>query len=220
MITYKVSFQINQPIIMNYQGIMFDALIMKEWLRITGKDTGAGLKYIPTDQLINITDLDLFAKNEHGLVYASRLLHEDAFWDTMFWCKRFNVKRALQFSDLQGNVNVQKGRFKSYKEKLSTLNTNEAWFYFAVDNDNQYDRIAQCLKRIRFLGKKTSTGNGECELIGISEASDDVWKEIIRPIPMRMIQDKEKVTHISYVNWQPPYWQSNNQELCAVEGTL
>ncbi len=219
MRTYKATFKVTTPIITNYHGIMFDALIMKQWLQISEIDKGIGRRYIPDSELINLADLDLFAYHTDGWAYASRLLCGESFWDSMFWCKRFSTNNAIEFSDVKGVINKQAGRYKSYKGKLSTLNVKEAWFYFAVDNDNQLEKIKSCLNEITSLGKKSMIGYGDCSLSDLSLANNDVWQTIIRAIPMRMIKDKAGVSNVAYMNWYPPYWQ-DNRELCAIAGTL
>lgn len=218
MITHKLVFDVQTPIITNYQGIMFDSLIMGLHLQREGRASLSGVNQVNMNNVIDIDTLDLFARHESGYILASRLLCDNPVWDNMFWCKKINGNDILRYSECEAKINISKGKYKSYKEILATLVTPCAYFYFASDTQEQAKRVIDLSKSIYALGKKSTSGGGQCKLKDVIVCGNDVWRKIMRPIPKRMMVGTEyKSDHLAFQAYKPPYW-CTEKELCIISG--
>ena len=137
---------------------------------------------------------------------ASALFPEGGTQETiLMWRKKFQASRAERI--VAGSPNLQNGPYREYNTPLPLLlcHTMVAW---AVGNRN---KIKKAIRRVKFLGKKSSLGVGKVIGLEVELAVDDFSLvkngRAMRWLPMPGAP--------RLVRTQPPYWNLHGRVPCC-----
>lgn len=204
--THKISFELSSPILLDYYGVGFDALILKAF---------HGNQYPTAQKEVDISLLDtLFNRHEDGWLKVSFLLHGEGATGNGFWCKRLG-KRLYDYYASSKKIDTTRGRFKSYKVGFDTLSVPRVWFYFDA-KEGRLNAIDNLCQGIVGIGKKVAQGYGFVSGFHIERAEDSVWREVLRPIPKDQFSGTPR--RLEYRTATPPYWMNENAQICIVDG--
>lgn len=138
---------------------------------------------------------------------ASALFPKDQEESLMFWRKKFRNNRV----DLtQGSPSLTNGIYREYNVPmpLSVCTEVSAWCV----GDRQ--RVKQLMKRLRYLGKKSSIGRGQIVDVDVEICGEDF--SMVREC--RAMRWLPKQGSPRLVRTMPPYWNNTNRVECCEVG--
>jgi hypothetical protein len=125
----------------------------------------------------------------------------------IFWRKKFRQSRIEM---TQGSPNLTNGIYREYNTPLPLTVCTQAYAYCVGDRG----RVRQLLKRLKWLGKKSSMGRGQITSVEVEHCSQD-WSCVKDGLAMRWLP-KESATRL--VRTLPPYWNNIDRTPCCEVG--
>lgn len=206
---FKVEFQVASPVIL--QGRLYlDAVLLSLGVQ-------AGIPYEVVASELPITQWD-------GIYRCSQLLW-DGLPDTIIAKKQMNIWTPRELDDHAKTT--QKGftksdRKKNYKPLMDEYPAMDIpQVFFIVETDNPECLLA-AVQNIPALGKWSRKGYGNIAGVAMTSTGDDPWVMAdgcpARALPVDLWERMYGGPHaLAMENIHPPYWATNQAQLCAVE---
>lgn len=155
-----------------------------------------------------------------GIYHASNPIFNVNFIDNEFISKNFDNKLYKEIGkkpDVPALYEKGSGRLKAWLVSFEKISTDKVIYY--VNGD--FEKIAELLANLRYLGKKASIGVGKIKSITIDEIEND----------LSLVQDNKAMRHLpnipKYQNLKNigkvllplthPYWKKGNDEICLCD---
>lgn len=144
------------------------------------------------------------------------------YYDKEKLIKTFDHEMYAKFGEIvskngvpKGIVNTAQGKYKNEFYSIERIGVDSIIYYVRGHKET----IERLLKRLRFIGKKSSLGWGEIKNISIEETMQDYSifknKQLMRNIPIKNSFgfESEKVNLLRLTH---PYWSRTNLHECLV----
>lgn len=209
----KVSFRLSAPIALTHPWMHFDSLVAHLLMRdAMGEDYYLLPRKFPFSRLLRNVELP-----SHPIKQTKDLFHASvSFFDTGRQAVEVLYKR---FEDrwVGGKRKISRGSgyFRDYMIQHIYIPATIVEFYVCGDGEI----LERLCHLVIGLGDNSRIGWGAVRKVEITPQQED-WSIVYKGVAMRPIPEH----HLSYASermylaWRPPYWASENVDLCAPPG--
>lgn len=161
-----------------------------------------------------------FLSFSDGIYHASNPIFNINFIGNEFMSKNFDNKF---YKEIGKNPNIPalyekgSGRLKAWLVSFEKISTDKITYYVKGD----FEKIADLLKNLRYIGKKASIGFGKIKSISIDEIENDL-SLVQNNKAMRHLPDISKYQNLKNIGkvllpLTHPYWKKGNDEVCLCD---
>lgn len=194
---------------------MLDSLLAKTWLQQNYPELFSNKAGYSREEIFDFinTDFPINFNPEFNCFEASQIFltgNIQSFVTSEK--KRWNEYQQWRLSDKeQGNIDVQRGNFKSANIPRVGYAASKAVAYFNGD----VNKVLDLLDSIVGLGKKVNKGYGWIRKFEITETKDKFFDKLLRPLPLDKCTKLNFTGQIKVLRTLPPYHQFVNAIPCV-----
>jgi CRISPR type IV-associated protein Csf3 len=171
---------------------------------------------VTEDDLIDIPIPIEKYKFEDDFVYKSSIGLFDGIETIEKWKKKYPTE-YIHFIENK-KVGINRGTRKDYNMPMISFSTDKIIFYVVGKKQN----ISVMLKKMKFLGKKSSQGYGKVRKWSIEDVEEKNCFWFLRSFPIKFVNLVKYIGSLDFdfslisrfSSYKPPYWARKNHTIC------